>query len=111
DSEKTPPFSFETLDEATAARLPELMQTLEDEITPQWEERDTLSVNQIEVFIKTIIELGDSSNYLPLKQWGNELKGFVEIFDMEHVEKTMNGFLKIKEPLKEFLLSRVDGEK
>ncbi|MBF0290208.1 MAG: response regulator, partial [SAR324 cluster bacterium] len=25
DSEKTPPFSFETLDEATAARLPELM--------------------------------------------------------------------------------------
>ncbi|MBF0290211.1 MAG: response regulator [SAR324 cluster bacterium] len=104
DSADVLPFSFENPDKETATRLPDLFQTLEHEITPQWEQREMLSVDQIEEFVKRIIELGESSNYLPLKQWGSKLKEFVEIFDMENLEKTMNGFPQIKEMLKKFLL-------
>ncbi|MBF0290309.1 MAG: response regulator, partial [SAR324 cluster bacterium] len=103
DSDGALLFSFENFDKETAARLPDLFQTLEHEISPQWEQREMLSIDQIEEFVIKIIELGDSSNYFPLKQWGRKLKEFVEIFDMENLEKTMKGFPQIKEMLKKFL--------
>jgi CheY-like chemotaxis protein len=110
-SDNTPPFSFENLDEETIARLPSLIQTLENELIPQWEQRDILPVNQLQEFAEKVIRLGRSFNYLPLQQWGNQLKESFEILDLNKVDKIISTFPQIIKDLKERILLKSKMEK
>lgn len=73
DSENLPQFSFDDLDEETIARLPGLIKTMENDLMPQWEQRKTLSVDQIQGFAEKAIKKGKSFDYFPIQQWGNQL--------------------------------------
>ena len=53
------PFSFENLDQAAISRLPDLIQILEKDIRPHWEQRNTFSVNQTNEFAENLIRLGN----------------------------------------------------
>lgn len=111
DSENAPSFSFESLDEETIARLPSLIHTLENDLIPQWEQRDILPVDQSQEFAEKVIQLGNSFNCLPLRQWGNQLKESIEIFDLNNVDKIMKKFPQIIKALKECVQSQSKQEK
>ena len=102
-SKKSRPFSFENLDQVTISRLPDLIQILENDIRPQWEQRNAFSVNQTNEFAENLIQLGNSYNYEPLQQYGNQLKASMDAFELNTVEATMLRFPQMVKSIKESL--------
>ena len=100
------PFSFENLDQVTISRLPDLIQILEKDIRPHWEQRNTFSVNQTNEFAENLIQLGNSYNYDPLQQYGNQLKASMDALDLNTVEATMLRFTQMVTDIKEGLTSK-----
>jgi len=105
ESEKEPSFSSKNFNKETMTKLQELMKILEKNILPQWERRDALSINNTQSLAEQAMQLGSSFHYLPLQQWGEQLNTSIEMFDIENVEKQMDGFSFIVTQLKEILLS------
>jgi len=75
------------------ARLPELLETLEEEFTAKWKRiQKTFIINEIEDFARSLRELGEQYGFVPLENWSAELGRQAERFDMEKLPGTLNSF-------------------
>ncbi|MGK5093607.1 ATP-binding protein [Deltaproteobacteria bacterium TL4] len=94
-------FSAKDFDQETMARFPELLNLLENKITPTWKEiGETLTINDIEDFGKIVNELGEAYHYPTLTTWGKLLQSQAELFDVNALQQTLEGFPQIVERLK-----------
>ena len=85
-------WSPDTLDAATLAKLPALLQTLEA-VQGTWEELGiTLAINEIEDFARRMQEVGTSYGYPPLVSWGERLGTQAELFDIDRLPHTLAEF-------------------
>lgn len=75
---------MESLSPETVARLPELIQILEDECVAEWEDiRETLIFDEIEEFADQVREQGMKYDYPPLVRWSGMMIRKMQNFDME----------------------------
>ncbi|MCP5054658.1 MAG: response regulator [bacterium] len=82
------PISPETL-----VRLPELLELLENNWTPQWKKiTEVFVLNDIETFSTGIIELGNQYDLKPLTDWGDKLLKEIQTYDMENAPNTLEYF-------------------
>jgi signal transduction histidine kinase len=84
-----------------AAKLPELIRTLEKNITPIWEEvKVVMEMDAIKDFADKIIKLGEEYKVSYVTFYGNQLREFAQHFDVTNIEKTLNGFPEMIKQLK-----------
>ena len=92
-------------DEGILARLPELLEKLEEQKI-SWEEIcHTLTINDIENFASLMRELGQEYGYAPLVAWGEQLQTQVGTFDMVAIPETLRTFSVIVEEIRARLAS------
>ncbi len=85
--------SGESLSPEAAARVAELIQTLENEFTARWEEiRETLIFDEIRDFAKEIHEHAEKYDCETLTNWTERVIREMENFDLESLEGTFGKF-------------------
>ncbi len=86
-------WSPESMDADTVARLPGLVEILEGEQQATWEGlRGALVIDKLETFADRIRKLGEEYGYPPLASWGERLMQQAEMFDLDGLPKTLEGF-------------------
>ncbi|HEO65881.1 MAG TPA: PAS domain-containing hybrid sensor histidine kinase/response regulator, partial [Spirochaetes bacterium] len=66
------------------AKLPELITTLEGDMTNLWENvSDVLNISLIKDFAKSMIDLAAKYRYQPVDLWGKELESQADVYDTE----------------------------
>lgn len=86
----------ESLIPETKARLPELIQILENEMTDKWTKvKTTFYFNEIEDFANEIREMGTAYNVGILSNWGDDMFHQTKSFDMERLPDTLGYFPEI----------------
>jgi len=76
-----------------AARLPGLLDILENKLTDQWKRiSDVFVIDDIEAFAMEIITLGRQYDLKPLADWGDKLLKEIQRFDMENAPITLEYF-------------------
>jgi PAS domain S-box-containing protein len=90
--------------ELTAAcleKLPEVIQVLEQEFLPKWENiKDGLVIYEVENFKSELSELAYNNEISPISEYCIELELGLQSFDIELIEKRLSEFPKLIESLK-----------
>lgn len=90
----------EVTDSETLARLPNLLEILEDQVNV-WEEiSEILTINDIEDFADKMKLLGTKYNYKSLASWGDRLLLQATMFDVESLSETLKKFPDIIDNIK-----------
>ncbi|NIM12982.1 MAG: response regulator [Candidatus Aminicenantes bacterium] len=75
------------------AKLPELINILQNNFIPRWEKiSKTFVLDEIEDFSREIKELGNQYGLNMLENWGDRLSKDVRSFDMQKIPKTLEHF-------------------
>jgi len=83
----------ETLNRETAARLPELLDILENQYKEKWKwVNDVFVIGDIEVFAGEIKNLGGQYGLKLLTDWGDRLSREIQSYDMENAPVTLEYF-------------------
>ncbi|QTA78140.1 Signal transduction response regulator, receiver domain histidine kinase [Desulfonema limicola] len=78
-----------------------LTQKLQEDVYNTWKElRDTLSINDIERFAVKLKKMGTDFACLPLIQWAEKLESQAAIYDVDALQKTLEGFVELLEEIK-----------
>ncbi|MDM8522248.1 ATP-binding protein [Desulfococcaceae bacterium HSG8] len=81
--------------------LPGLIKALDTEIMPEWKDlKGAMEMDVIEDFARKLTELSQAHNYKPLKGYADNLTEFVQSFDIEQIEHTLNEFPVIYDKVK-----------
>ncbi|MBT6144112.1 MAG: response regulator [Gemmatimonadetes bacterium] len=91
------------LSEEERAELPELRQLIQDSIEAWQDLKDTLTINDIEIFASRMHEAGHRSGYEPLKVWGERLGTQAKMFDMGSLPATLNEYPVLQNDLDELI--------
>jgi signal transduction histidine kinase/CheY-like chemotaxis protein len=92
-------------------RLPEVIERLENQYTRLWMQvRKNLFFEDIGEFARQISELGERSDLLILKTYGEELVGYVENFDVENMNSALEAFPRTTATIKSWYAQRVMEE-
>ncbi len=62
---------------------------------------NTMVINQIDLFVKEILELSQKNNVILIYNWANELTSYLNSFDLPAIIKTLNDFGKAIDNLEE----------
>lgn len=93
----------ESLPPEVLVNLPTLLETLENEVLPQWEAlQNRQSMKKVKQFGKTIIDLGSHYQVSSLRDLGDQLIMFVDNFDVEAMTQTLHQFPKLLKALKSY---------
>ena len=90
----------------TLAKLPELLNILQNEIDAQWRninKTPILGINALIVLGEKTQALGDDYNYPPLQNWGNLLHTQAKLFDMNVLPITLREYPNLVYNLTEFI--------
>ena len=88
-------------DAETMKRIPELIQMLESEFMPQWDEiNDMLVMDEVKQFADDLNRNGLDYGFTPVTEYGDRLADCVKIYDVEGVNKNLAEFPKIVEQIK-----------
>ena len=80
-------------DAQTIQKIPELIQIMESEFMPRWEEiSDVLFMDEVEQFADDLNRVGREYGFTPLTEYGERLAGCAKIFDIKGMEKNMAEF-------------------
>jgi len=91
----------ETLSPETLSKLPEVLQKLEDELTPLWENlQETQPVDEIKRFGEKMKTLGETCNLNVCIQFGEDLIGYIDRFDISNMLTTLNQFPELVKKLR-----------
>lgn len=81
------------LPEEVLTRLPELVLSLRKNFLPQWELiKNKLVIYKIEEFANRLIEAAKQYKFDPLIQYANQVKGDLEMFDLEKLDEHLAAF-------------------
>ncbi|MDM8522246.1 ATP-binding protein [Desulfococcaceae bacterium HSG8] len=101
DAQITPVRSSSIADTERIENLPGLMKALETEIMHEWKDlKGAMEMDVIEDFARKLTELSQAHNYKPLKGYADNLTEFVQSFDIEQIEHTLNEFPVIYDNVK-----------
>jgi len=90
-------------DPETLKKLPELIQMLETEFMPYWEEiSNMLIMDDVKQFANDMNRIGKEYRVPPLTEYGDQLAGHVKIYNVMGVKKTISEFPKLFEYLRGF---------
>jgi len=88
--------SIETLSYKSIENLSELVEKLESEIQPEWEElKDSFVITDISDFARQAKIISQKYNYSPFISWVNLLEKKIKTFDIEKIHETMYEFPEI----------------
>ena len=88
--------SIDTLSYKSIEDLSELVEKLESEIRPVWEDlKDSYVITDISDFAQKVKELTSKYDYQPFISWLNLLEKKIKTFDVEKIHETMNEFPEI----------------
>ncbi|MCU0289305.1 MAG: response regulator, partial [Acidobacteria bacterium] len=88
----------------TKSKLPELISILKNELTIPWNHiRDTFILDEIDMFAKRILRLGEIYEMPVLTQWGNDIKNLAESCEMENLMLTLDYFPALVKQVEVFL--------
>ncbi len=91
--ELTDEVSIETLSYRSIENLSELIDKLESEILPIWEElKDSSVITDISDFARRTGEVAESYNYLPLVSWVSNLEKQINTFDLDIIHGVLDKF-------------------
>jgi hypothetical protein len=83
----------ETLSQETQAKLPQLLEILENHFTGDWKRiSDVFILDDVETFAVGIINLGNQYHLSLLTQWGDKLLKEIRNYDMENAPITLARF-------------------
>jgi signal transduction histidine kinase/CheY-like chemotaxis protein len=91
-----------TLISENLVHFPELVEELQKEIRPLWEELSNgmMETNLIEEFTETLLKrASEYNNVSGLTYYANKLHEYTQDFDMDNLEQTLKEFLEIVEQL------------
>jgi len=81
--------------------FPELMSVIESEIMPEYNQfKDAVEMDLIEDFAQRLIELSKKHNSKLLMEYADNLTEFVQLFDIEQIEHSINDFPALINKLK-----------
>ena len=82
--------SIETLSYKSIENLSELVDKLESEILPIWEElKDSSVITDISDFAQKTKDLAEEYEYLPIKTWANLLEKQIKTFDTDKIHSAL----------------------
>jgi len=88
-------------DAETMKRIPELIQMLESEFMPQWEEiNDMMVMDEVKQFADDLNRNGQDYGFTPVTEYGERLADCVQIYDVEGVNKNLAEFPMIVQQIK-----------
>ncbi len=103
-AEKKPPTSelVELLPE-TLERLPEIVYRLENDFMQEWETiRSTQTFDDMAQFAFRIREFGESNSIVILVKFGSDLLVYVENFDIDKIDATLDAYPELIQKLKAY---------
>ena len=96
--------SIDILSYKSIGNLPELLNKLESEILPQWEEiKESAVITDINSFAKRTVEVAESYNYVPLMFWISTLEKKINTFDLDMIHETLGKFPEVISHMKKQL--------
>ncbi|SLM31350.1 putative Histidine kinase [Desulfamplus magnetovallimortis] len=95
-------------------RSPEILKTLsqlktrlEEKFLPQWEKNhDKLYIDYIEQWATELKSTAAEYDYRPLIEWCNEVLSQIDLFDMEHLPKTLDTFPQLIDDLQSLIADK-----
>jgi len=85
--------SIDTLSYKSIEDLAELVEKLESEIRPEWENlKDSYVITDISDFAQKVKESTSKYDYQPFISWLNLLEKKIKTFDVEKIHETLNEF-------------------
>jgi len=88
--------SIDTLSYKSIEDLSELVEKLESEIRPEWEDlKDSYVITDISDFAQKVKESTSTYDYQPFISWLNLLEKKIKTFDVEKIHETLNEFPEI----------------
>lgn len=95
----------------TAENLPGIIEKLETEFTPRWEKaRNNGFFDEIGIFGDSVRELGKRFSLEMLREFGDNLTGYCENFDIENMNALMNSFPELVEKMKRLRQKQGEGQ-
>ena len=93
EKEKKPSQKNIPLSPEAKKRIPQLIDTLENEVMEEWKViQDGIKFTKIKHFALNVTDLGDTYSLDVLKKWGQELHHLAENFDVKNVPVTIRQF-------------------
>jgi len=101
---KKEPAPYEP-DAETKRKIPGLLRLLESEFMPQWKEISAMMVmDEVKQLADDLNHIGRNYRFQPLTEFGDQLSGCVEIYDVEGVKMKIAEFPKIIEQMKRYII-------
>lgn len=91
------------LDESALQKLPELMQIIEEEVLPIWQNRMDFSINETEALGNKCKNLGIRYQYSPLMDWGESLRFHTSMFNMDEINKSLEALPTLVDTLQDHI--------
>ncbi len=88
------------LSDDTIAGLPDLLERLQSQTATLDSLTETLTINDLESFARSMSSMGREFDYPPLENWANILAEQVRGFDMDAIPHTLQAYLDVQEAIK-----------
>ena len=88
------------LSDDTISRLPDLLQRLQSQTATLDSLTETLTINDLESFARSMSSMGREFDYPPLENWANILAEQVRGFDMDAIPHTLQAYLDVQEAIR-----------
>lgn len=85
----------------TMEKLPKLLETLESSRAQCEALRESQMINDIEAFGTSMKTMGDEFGFHPLEKWGSQLEMQSQMFDLDAMNRTLEGFGAMVETIRE----------
>jgi len=89
------------MDEETRAKLPDLLERLQEMTNTCEQLAHTLTINEVEEFAESVVRLGEAYQVPPVVIWGQGLADQAAMFDMDGMPKTLGSFVGLVENVRE----------